>query len=37
MMRVRSINQILRYCFSNQPKNIQKPDPIEFDFKLPKK
>ena len=37
MMRVKSISQILRYYFSNQPKSIQKPDPIEFNFKLPKK
>lgn len=36
-MRVKCITQTLKYCFSNQPKNIPKPSPIEFDFKIPKK
>ena len=36
-MRVKAINQTIRFLFSNQPKNIPKPSPVEFDFKIPNK
>ncbi len=37
MMRVKSITHTLKVCFSNQPKNIPKPTPLEFNFNIPKK
>jgi hypothetical protein len=35
MMRVKTITHTLKYLFSNPPKNIPKPSPLEFDFKIP--
>ena len=34
-MRVKTITHTLKYLFSNPPKNIPKPSPVEFDFKIP--
>ena len=34
MMRIKSIHQSLKFCFSTQGKHTPKPVKIEFDFKI---